>query len=56
MNEKRHTDTKHDIYAQMPLYMIAIFVLFDIGMMTVSVAAGVIGIIVTVIYLSLIHI
>lgn len=50
MNEKRHTDTKHDIYAQMPLYMIAIFVLFDIGMMTVSVAAGVIGIIVTVIY------
>lgn len=50
MNDNKHTNTKHDIYAQMPLYVIALFVVFDIWMMTIKVAAGVVGITVTVIY------
>jgi len=50
MNDNRHTDTRHEIYLQMPLYVIALFVLCDIWMLTVSVAAGIVGIIFTVVY------
>ena len=50
MNDNRHTDTRHEIYLQMPLYVIALFVLCDIWMLTVSVAAGIVGIIFTAVY------
>ena len=50
MNDNRHTDTRHEIYLQMPLYVIALFVLCDIWMLTVSVVAGIVGIIFTAVY------
>ena len=50
MNDNRHTDTRHEIYLQMPLYVIAVFVLCDIWMLTVSVVAGIVGIIFTAVY------
>lgn len=50
MNDNRHTDTRHEIYLQMPLYVIALFVLCDIWMLMVSVAAGIVGIIFTAVY------
>lgn len=50
MNDNKHTNTKHDIYLQMPLYVIALFVVFDVWMTTIKVAAGIAGIVVTVIY------
>lgn len=50
MNDNRHTDTRHEIYIQMPLYVIALFVLCDIWMLTVSVVAGIVGIIFTAVY------
>lgn len=37
----------------MPLYMIALFVVFDIWMFTISVAAGVVGIIITAVYAAM---
>lgn len=50
MNDNRHTDTRHEIYLQMPLYVIALFVLCDIWMLTVSIVAGIVGIIFTAVY------
>lgn len=50
MNDNRHTDTRHEIYLQMSLYVIALFVLCDIWMLTVSVVAGIVGIIFTAVY------
>ena len=50
MNDNRHTDTRHEIYLHMPLYVIALFVLCDIWMLTVSVVAGIVGIIFTAVY------
>lgn len=53
MNENKHTNKRHDIYTQMPLYMIALFVVFDIWMFTISVAAGVVGVIITAVYAAM---
>ena len=53
MNENKHTNKRHDFYTQMPLYMIALFVVFDIWMFTISVAAGVVGIIITAVYAAM---
>ena len=53
MNENKHTNKRHDFYIQMPLYMIALFVVFDIWMFTISVAAGVVGIIITAVYAAM---
>ncbi len=50
MNEKKHTDTRHNMYMEVPLFMIALFAVMDICMFAINLVAGVIGIIFTVIY------
>lgn len=50
MNENKHTDTRYDTYMKVPLFMIVVFAVMDICMFAIDLAAGVIGVIFTVIY------
>ncbi len=50
MNEKKRTDARHNIYMEVPLIMIAFFVVMDICMFIIDLAAGIIGLIATAVY------
>ncbi len=50
MNEKKRTDARHNMYMEVPLIMIAFFVVMDIFMFIIDLAAGIIGLIATAVY------
>ncbi len=50
MNEKKRTDARHNMYMEVPLIMIAFFVVMDICMFIIDLAAGIIGLIATAVY------
>ena len=50
MNEKKRTDARRNIYMEVPLIMIAFFVVMDICMFIIDLAAGIIGLIATAVY------
>lgn len=50
MNEKKHTDARRNMYMEVPLVMIALFVVMDICLFLINAGAGLIGLIATVIY------